>query len=606
MRAELTPYQRDALIAALLSIVLIASFFIAAPLRDALLVGAALLGTAPVVYQAVRSVRAREWGSMELLASVALLFSLATSAWASAVFIALMLAAARILADLTRSQVESSIRSLLKLKPQTALIERGESLVTVPVDAVQVGEIVHVRISERVPVDGTVLRGEAAIDESTLTGESLPVDVREGSQVYSSTLVASGSLVLRATRVGKDTTLERVIALVEASRAQKPVAETMGERFGRIYLLVIFFGSAVLLGITHDTALVLAVVLVVCADDVAVAVPITYLRAIRAAARRGIIVKSARHLERFGSITTIVFDKTGTLTTGILRIASVVAPHGDRERVLREAARAAVHSRHPLSRAILDAVPDTSVSPADVKEFGGRGIVVTDGADTIALGKEALFIELGIEIPENVRSAAVREAGLGRSVSFVSVTGAIIGALAAEDRVKDNASAVIEELRALGIVRTVLLTGDNERVGETVRATTGIDRAYANLLPEDKVRIISELEAEGPVAMVGDGINDAAALARSSVGIAMGGLGAEGTIESAELVVMRDNLDAIPYTLRLARSANRIARQDFYIWGATNAFGLALVAIGYIGPQGAALYNFLTDFLPLGNALRVR
>lgn len=591
------------------ALILVLGVWFGLGMRDTLtplLIGAAFLGSLPVLQSVWASVRAREWASMDLLASVALIFSCIGGEWSSAVFIALMLAAARILADLTRSQTEKSIRALFSLRPETATVEREGGLVTVTPQDVVVGDIVHVELGERVPVDGVILRGSASIDQSSLTGESLPVDVTVESNVFSGTVVSSGSFVMRATKVGKDTTIERVIALVESSRNLKPTVQTLGERFGKIYLVTIFVASALLYAVTQNIPLVLSVVLVVCADDVAIAVPIAYLRAIRAAAKRGVIVKSARHLELLGSITTVVFDKTGTLTTGELQVASLITETGvDRAELLSSGARVAAHSSHPLSRALVSHAGVVE-KVGDAREYAGKGIVVTHDGHALALGKPALFQELGMTIPESLVQRAREEAALGRSVSYIADGARVLGAVSAEDTIKHNAREVLHTLRSLGITKLCMLTGDNDRVAERVKKELGIDVVYANLLPEDKVRIVTELQKQSPVVMVGDGVNDAAALSCAGIGVAMGALGAEGAIESAEIVLMRDDLATLPLTIGLARKTRAISKQDFVLWGVTNAIGLGLVFGGVLGPPGAAAYNFLSDFLPLGNSLRVR
>lgn len=572
-------------------------------------IAAAFVGLLPVLWRAVDSLRKREWASMDLLASVALVFSLVSQEWAPAVFIELMLSAARILDGFTRDRTEKSIRGLLKLRPETAQVEREGKLERIPVGDITVGDIVVSDIGERVPVDGIVLSGSAAVDESSLTGESLPVDKGEGSRVMSSSLIHSGSICVRATHVGQDTALERIIRLVESAREEKPKAQTLGEKFGKIYLISVFAGSALLYATTGNLPLVLAMVLVVCADDVAIAIPIAYLRAINSAASMGVIIKGSKHLETFGQVKTIVFDKTGTLTVGLLEITGIFASSGYSEKEVLEAASiSGARSLHPLSRAVLSYTNKKGIKerlPDSAEEKGGRGVITKIGKDSIAMGKKVFLEELGMKFPADMAEKAEEESGKGRSVSFIAKNGKVIGLAAASDKVKDNVAKAIADLRSLGVRKIVMLTGDNNRVAETMSKELGIDEWYAELMPEDKVKIIRQLETTGSVAMVGDGVNDAAALSIANVGIAMGGLGAEGTIDSAQIVLMRDDLSTLPETMRIARSARRISVQDFWIWGASNAAGMVLVLCGVIGPAGAAAYNFLSDFLPLSNSIRV-
>lgn len=602
-------YKLDAALAFFLAAILILNFGNLSFGKNYLIIGTSIIGLLPVLWGAFLSFKEKEWASMDLLASVALVFSLLSGEWVSAVFIELMLAAARILDDVTRDRTEKSIKGLLKLRPETAQVEENGSLIKKKLKDIKVGDIVIVGIEERIPVDGIVVSGSAAVDESSLTGESLPVDKNENDRVMSSTLVKSGNLRVKTTHTGKDTTIERVIKLVESAREEKPDSQTLGEKFGKIYLISIFVGSAILYLATKNLLLVLAVVLVVCADDVAVAIPIAYLRAIRSSAKIGVIVKGGKHLETFGKLKTIVFDKTGTLTIGKLAVIEVLPAKGYQENDVLEAATLAnSESSHPLSRAIIAYAEERglkSKAADSTEEKGGKGVVAKKGADTFITGKKIFLEEMGIKFDQDIFNLAEEKASLGNSISYIAKNGAVIGFAVARDKIKKNAPEAIKSLRKLGVNRIVMLTGDNARAAETIAKEIGVDEWHADLLPEDKVSIVRKLQEKEMVAMVGDGVNDAAALSIASVGIAMGGLGAEGTMESAQIILMRDNLSALPLAISIARKAREVSIQDFWIWGATNAAGLALVFLGFIGPAGAAAYNFLSDFLPLFNSLRV-
>lgn len=575
-----------------------------------ILIGAALLGAAPVVWGAIRAARMREWASMDMLASIALIFSLLAAEWASAVFIALMLAAARILGSLAQGRMEKGITGLLKLRPDVAKVERAGKLEMVPLENVQVGDIVIADLGERIPVDGAVLSGTATADESSLTGESLPIEKTVGSKVYSSTLISSGNVRIMTERVGKDTTLERIIALVESARAEKPKTQTLGEKFGKIYVIGIFIFAAVLFAFTRNLLLVLAVVLVVCADDVAIAIPIAYLRGIGTAARQGVIIKGARHLETLGKADIIVFDKTRTLTKGKLSVSAILpaSNHTVRE-VLEAGSLAAQRSKHPLSNAVAAyaAVQGIVAAEADsVEEVSGNGIIAHKGALTVMIGRGSFFEHQGFPIPSELQAQDIELSKNGQSVSYIVRNSVVIGLAAVSDEIKHDARAAIERLKKLGVAKIIMLTGDNEHVARNVAGKLGIPDFYAGLLPEEKLAKIRELHREGIVVMVGDGVNDAAALSASQVGIAMGAMGVDGAIESAEIVLMNDDLLTIPKTMELARSVTRVSIEDFWLWGITNAAGLALVFSGVIGPSGAAAYNFISDFFPLLNSLRVR
>ncbi len=607
----LARYHFDSGLAIFLLIILLLHFsHIWSNYSSVILVTTAFIGLTPVLWSAILSLRAREWASMDLLASIALIFSLLSQEWTSAVFIELMLAAARILDDVTRDRTEKSIRGLLKLRPENATIERQGQPTSVPLATVQVNDIVLIDLGQRIPVDGIVISGTAAVDESSLTGESTPVDKQTGDRVMSSTLIQSGSLRIRTTHIGSDTTLEKVISLVESARQEKPSSQTLGERFGKFYLITIFAGSFIFYAITHNLLLVLAIVLVVCADDIAIAIPIAYLRAIRAAANHGIIIKGGKHLELLGNLRTIVFDKTGTLTTGSLAVTKIIPDSNyTPSDIIKWSIIVNARSSHPFSRAIINyakANGHTITFPKQVEEKGGKGIIAHLDQNVIVTGKQSFFAELNLEISPALLESAHKTSALGNSVSYLALNQTVIGFIAAADQIKPNAKTALDTLRTLGIQKIVMLTGDNDRVAASVARQLSIDEWHADLLPQDKVNIIRRLQSEQSLAMVGDGVNDAAALSIASVGIAMGGLGTEGTIESAQIVLMRDDLSALPTAIQLARRARIISLQDFWIWGCTNAIGLAFVFGGLIGPAGAAAYNFLSDFLPLSNSFRVR
>ncbi len=576
---------------------------------NTLLVAISLVGFSPVAWDAYQAFRHKDWQSMSLLASVALFFALLNREWASAVFIELMLAAARILEEVTKDRTQKNIKSLLKLRPNIALVENNGALVKTPIEKIRIGDIIIIGIEERIPIDGIIISGGAAVDESSITGESLPVDKNKGDLVLSSTLIKSGNIRVRTTRIGKDTTLEKIISLIESARNQKPSVQTMGEKFGKIYLISILFISAVLYLITRNLQFVLAIVLVVCADDIAVAIPLAYLEAIRKASSLGIIIKSARHLEMLAKVDTVVFDKTGTLTTGTLVVTEITpGPSFSKKDVLETAAIGSVKSNHPIAKAIIARATEEKVSwpiPETVDEMGGKGVIARHGKDQIIFGKQILAEEKGIEIPPGLKNAAEEARASGRSVSFVTKNNLVVGFVSAADEVKSNTPDAVSDLHSLGIGKIIMLTGDNPQTAKLIAEKSGIDEWRANLFPENKVEIIKELERESSVAMVGDGINDAAALSIANVGIAMGGRGMEGTIDSAQIVLMNDDLSTIPESIRIGRIAKQISVQDFWIWGISNVLGLILVFAGIIGPTGAAAYNLISDLFPLVNSLRI-
>jgi heavy metal translocating P-type ATPase len=443
-----------------------------------------------------------------------------------------------------------------------------------------------------------------------LTGESLPIDLSVGSKVFASTLLVSGTVHLRAEKVGSDTTLERIIQLVEAAQKHQSKIATIGEKFGKLYLIVMFVVAFGLYAITQNLSLVLAVVLVVCADDIAVAIPLAQMGAIGTAAKRGVVIKGGAYLEVLGRAKTFVFDKTGTLTTGKLTVSDTVPCVAvSPEELLILAFSVNQQSKHPLARAIIAHALERSIVAlrADaIHTVNAKGVIARVENATITTGRASFLISEGITIPESLSLQADVFAQQGKSLLFVAKEKTALGCITFSDQIKPEAKAALKRLRALGATRLIMLSGDNEYVAHMVGSELGLDSWKSGLLPEDKIAAIETFKKEGEVVMVGDGVNDAAALTAAHVGVAMGAIGYDTAIESADIVLMRDDLSELPATVALARRARKISVEDFFIWGATNTLGLVLVFGGIIGPAGAAAYNFISDFFPLINSIRTR
>jgi len=546
---------------------------------------------------------------MDLLAVMACIFSLLSKEWLSAIFIALMIAAARVLQYITEKQAERSIKSLFKLRPNKAKVLKNNNIEEVPIEKLKIGDIVVVDLGEKIPVDGKVVSGTFSTDESMLTGESMPVDKKIGDKAFSSTIVTSGSAQILAEKIGKDTTLEKIISLLESSGELKPRFQTLGEKFGKIYLIGIFLVSIFVFFITRDTRLVLSVLLVICADDVAVAVPLAYLSATRRAAKMGAVVKGSHYLEALGQIDTVVFDKTGTLTTGHMQVSEIKSFSGySSKELLSYCGSLMEQSDHPISKTIYAYAKEEKVPlglAENVEEIGGMGISGRYRNSQIIFGRKAFLVSRNIEISKEVSAEISRLENAGNSNSFIVINDKLAGVIALTDQVRPHAKESIAHIKRLGVKNIIMLTGDNEKVAGMVAKELGIDQFYAGLFPEQKVDYIKKyIDAGKTIAMVGDGVNDAAAMRMATVGIAMGAMGLDTAIESSDIVLMKNDISKIAGIIKLARFTRRLSVQDFGIWGFSNVLGLSLVFIGIIGPTGAAAYNFLTDFFPLINSLR--
>lgn len=605
----------DKIIFAVLAIVLIVHPLKLLPsdFDSLILITVAAIATLQVVYGAFEEFKEKRV-SIDLLASIALIFSLLAKEYASAIFINLMLTSARILGSYTEKRSRRAIEGLLKLKPKKARIKKDGEVMEIAVSKIKVGDLVVVELGERIPIDGKVMEGEAAVDQSSLTGESLPVDKKTGDPTFSSTVVVSGNLLIKTERIGKETALEKIIELVEQAAAHKPEITTLTDKFTTWYVLLMFAGSAILYAATSNLILVLAVVLVVSADDIAVAIPLAFLASIGHAAKRGVIIKGGDFLEGLNKAKVVIADKTGTLTYGKLKVENFfVFDDYKSEDILYLAGAASLLSNHPSAKAILNYAKEKSVKslePEKFEEYSGKGSISLIKGKKVLIGKESFFDEFGIKMTERQHRDIAREKDKGLNTTLVSYDGDFVGFFTLADEIRPNIKNVISDLKNLGIEKIVMLTGDNEKIAQQVANAVGITDYHANLLPKDKIKYLKKyLSKDYKTIAIGDGVNDAALLNAADIGIAMGGIGADVTVESGDIVLMQDDLSKVPETMRLAKYTNRVARQDFIIWAITNSVGLYLVFSGFIPavilPTFASAYNFLTDFVPIINSIRL-
>jgi len=600
----------DIALIALTSASLVLSLFSSPLIANAGLALFSFLGLIPVAVSAVKSLFEKKL-SVDLLASIALVFSLLSREWRSAALITLMLAFARIFEYVTEGRVERIMKSLMKYNVERVRIRVGETVKDVHISEVRPGDLVVVESGDRMPIDGVVISGTADLDESSLTGESELVPKKPGDKVFTATVNESGSLIVRTEKVGADTTLARIIRLVEESSRAKSKAERMADRFTQWYILLSIVASVVmyLLGLSFRE--ILAVLLVVCADDVAVAVPLAFTASIARSAKRGVIVKGSAAFEQLSKLKFILTDKTGTLTTGQPKVIDV-RTYGafSKPKVIELAMMGASESKHPVSRAIDEYGKAAGVgihAPHEFEEISGKGVQFRHNIDRMLLGRPSFMESSGIEMPADVVRDINTEKDAGRGVAMLAVNGKVAGLLSYKDDLRPHAKEIIAETHALGVGEWHMLTGDNEHAAAAIAGELGLRHFHANMTPESKVAFVHRFEREHEpdvVGYLGDGVNDAASLALADVSIAMGGIGADAAMEAADITIMKDRLSRLPEVITTAKKVMHIMWQNFGIWVVTNIIGLGLVAFGVIGPVGAAAYNFLTDFIPIGNALR--
>ncbi len=574
-----------------------------------LLGGVIILGIIPVALSAWESLLERKI-NVDLLATIALVFSLIAQEWSSALFINLMLSSARILGLYTSRHTKKTLEHLLSLKPLRARVMREGKSLFIALSRVRVGDHVLVNLGEQIPVDGVVLSGVASIDQASLTGESLPQIKQAKDQVLSSTIVVAGNLVVEAQKVGKETLFERMIALVESSEKAKTRVKTRAERFASWYIGIMLVAAILLYLVTQDERLVLAAILVVCADEIAVAIPIAYVAALGAAARRGMIIKSADILERAASMTKIIMDKTGTLTRGVLSVKHMIPFKGSSLAHAVELSGIVCHnSTHPIAKAISRFAESEGIlcrEPDHFEEIQGRGIIGTVNGEDIIMGRPEFLEEQGVTFNDKIREIILEEVSHGYSVVVVATKKSPLGIFSLADEIRPHAKEIIENLKRSGIKETIMLTGDNDSIARDVAHTVGIDRYYAGLFPEQKIRILEDhLRPGETVGYIGDGVNDAAVISRADIGIAMGTTGSDVAIESSDIVLVKDDLSKISEVRDLSQKVFEVVRGNFILWALFNIVGLYFVFTGVFGPSEAALYNFLTDFIPIANSIRL-
>ena len=569
-----------------------------------------IAGLLPVIFNAVKSLISRHL-TIDLLASVALIFSLLAHEWRSAIFISLMLASVRLFTRYTASRAKRSIAELLKLRPTKVhlLVADGKSM-EVGIEEVAVGDLILVESGERLAIDGVVQSGEASVDQSSLTGESSPVSKKTGDEVFSSTLNVGGSLIVKAAKVGADTAFAKILELVEKSQESKAPIASVTEKFTSWYILATLLGAAAVYYFTRSLGLSLSILLVTCADDLAVAIPLAFSAATGALAKRGIIVKGGIFIEGLNKVKVMVFDKIGTITEGRPQVMEIITFHDfPKEKFLALLGAAEQDSSHPTAKAVQDYIIQKNIQAPPIilvheePGFGIKGQV--DGQELVA-GKIKFLRDNGVKFSQMELGEIEEQKKKRRTLTALGIGEEALGFISFSDAIRLAAPATLDQIKNLGVQRLVMLTGDNEKIAAEVAGAVGINEVQANLLPQDKEDFLKGvLNQKYKVAMVGDGVNDAAALALADIGIAMGSIGSDAAIESADVVLAKDNLRGLVETMSLGRFTMKIINQDLWVWGAVNLFGLILVFGGFLNPSSAAAYNFLTDFLPLLNSLRI-
>ncbi|HLN22632.1 MAG TPA: heavy metal translocating P-type ATPase [Patescibacteria group bacterium] len=569
-------------------------------------------------------------GNMDLLVALGTSAAYGLSAWqvvighahghahlyfeASTVVVTLVLLGKWLEARAKRSAA-SAIRALMSLRPDTARVERDGQLIEIPADSVVLGEIVVVRPGERAPVDGIVADGESQMDESLLTGESLPVEKVVGDKVTAGAINADGLLRVKATAVGAGSTIARIIRLVEGAQASKAPVQRLVDRIAAVFVPVVVAIAAVTFAVwwlvvgDPQGAFIAAVsvLVIACPCALGLATPTAIMVGTGVAARHGILIKDAEALELAHRVTAILFDKTGTLTEGRPEVSDVVAADGDRFRLLELAASVQQGSEHPLARAILTAARLDGITPRPLGSFRalpGLGLLATVEGRSILVGSRRLMRQSGVDVSLLEERAADAEA-VGRTVMWVGEGDRPLGFIAVSDRVKDSAAPAIAKLKSLG-VKSIMLTGDNRRAARVVADAVGVDAMHAEVMPEDKAAEVQRLRAAGDiVAMVGDGVNDAPALAAADIGIAMG-TGTDIAMHTAGITLMRGDPSLLPGALSISRATYDKIRQNLFWAFVYNVIAIPAAAAGMLSPALAGAAMAFSSVSVVSNSLLLR
>ena len=573
------------------------------PFRAFSLIGvvAVVIGGYPIFKAAVVDVIDRRM-TMELSMTIALLAALVIGEFFTVLVIVFFVLIAEVLEGLTVGRGRRAIKELLDLLPQTVHVKRDGSIEETPASQVRKEETVIVRPGARVPVDGVVIAGHSFVDQATITGESLPVEKVVGTSVYAGTINQSGMLEVRTTGLGKDTAFGRIVEAVErAEKSRAPIQKTADRLAGYLVYFALVCAALTFM-ITRDARSTISVIIVAGACGIAAGTPLAILGAIGRAARQGAIIKGGIHLEALGTVDTVVLDKTGTLTFGNPEVVAIhPAARTTEEEVLQAAATAERPSEHPLGKAIVRCASQRSIRIEEPERFEytpGKGILCSVDDDAILVGNRSFFVEHGIAV-----GGGNSESARGSEV-FVARRGRLFGLLELADTLRPEAARAVGMLREMRL-RTVLLTGDAISIATAVGNHLGVDEIGADLLPEDKLRRVDALLADGrKVAMVGDGINDAPALARATVGIAMGS-GTDVARESADVVLLGDDLLKLVGTVRIARWCRAIILTNFIGTLLVDGVGVGLAAFGLLNPMLAAFIHVGSELAFILNSARL-
>lgn len=606
----------------IMSGVLIALGYIASKLDISTYIPIALFAVAMVisgrkpVKSAYYAIRSRSL-DMNVLMSAAAIGAALLGEWLEGATVVWLFSLGLNLQTRAIEKTRSSIRGLMDLAPAEAWVKIGSELVKKPVEEVVVNDIIVVKPGDRIPLDGDVIDGESSVNQAAITGESIPVDKEIGSIVYAGSINEHGSLTIHVTKLTEDTTIAKIIHLVEEAQEKKAPTEAFIDKFARIYTPIVFALALLiivappLLGFGAWSEWIykgLMLLVIACPCALVISTPVAIVTALGNAAKQGVLIKGGTFLEQAGMIDAIAFDKTGTLTEGRPVVTDIIPFTADADELLAVARTLEEHSTHPIAKTVVDYAKTKMVAArngSSFKNLAGRGVQATIDGQLHYAGNAKLFMEIGVPI-EAHQDEIDRLQNEGKTLIIIGTTAAIAGVICVSDTIRQTTRKSIDQLKKIGVSQIVMLTGDNEGTAKAIAAEAGVNRHFAELLPEGKVEAIKQLQAEGyHVAMVGDGINDAPALATADLGIAMGGAGTDTAMETADIVLMADNLEKLSHTMKLSRKSITIIKQNIWFSIIIKVIALVLIFPGWLTLWIAVLSDTGAALIVILNSLRL-
>jgi len=571
----------------------------------AILLAAMAFGLYSLIKTAILDIIKERKIGTELFISIAVIISVVGEEYLAGAVVLMIILIAEYIASASGERARQSIKELIGSVPNTAILKKDGIEQSVKIEDLKVGDIVLVRAGEKIPVDGIVTEGSGSVNQAPITGESVPQEKEEGSDVFAGTIIELGALNIQMTKAGTDTVFSRIITLVEEAESQQAPIEKLTDKVASYLIPVVFIFVGAVYFFTRDVKLIIALLIFTSPAELGLATPLVTISAIARAAREGILVKGGLFLEELAKVTTIIFDKTGTLTVGRPSVnqISVIDNNYNEEEVLQLAAVADRRSSHPLAKAILDYAKEKKIAFGEPSKFNvikGRGVSAVFDSKKLLLGNKAFMLENAIVVTETISNET-------DTAIFLAVDNTLAGILYISDSIRPGAKEMITGLRKSGVTNIVMLTGDNEVTAKHVSEQIGITDYKANLLPEDKIRIVKEMQSQGAkIVMVGDGINDAPALVQANIGIAMGAMGTEAAMEAADIVLMQDKLEKIERARVISKRAYRTIKENIIVGvGVVHVIGITLVLLKILGPIEAAAIHLLPDTLVFINSIKL-